>query len=211
MFLCSCPLFASRSCSRGRPFWYDRISQAFGTPHVPFASGHRDLRRLGCSPARRLSRLQISLFSSSLRSPALFPKRNSHSLSLHSLKIMPILHLYTPPKKNSSATSLLKTVLSTVRCFDIFRIFPQRTKFFFRTRGRTSITRISQTHTFPFTVPWNHPRKQCCWNYRHEESLDRNSQTGARVGVCSHLVATEVARYSCALNTKAADKGQHGF
>lgn len=112
-------------------------------------------------------------------------QRGIRILSLHSLKITSVLPLYTPQKKNSSATSLLKTVSCTVHCFALTYSgfsprepggapqspgYPKRTSFLSQLLG---IRQGSSAAGMP-------------------ESLNRKSQTGAKVGDVSPLLATEV-------------------
>lgn len=211
LFLCRCSLFAEQELQQGKGFWCNRLPWAFGLiPHVPFfASEHGDLGSLRegcCSPARRLKTLQASLLWSSFRSVASdISKEEYFILCLPSLEIMSIIHL-SPPKGKTAlpvpfSTASLKTVIhSSLLSFDIFRIFPQRSKFSSGAGGEPQSPRYPKHTAFLSQLLGNMQGSGAAsitGIYKREESLNGKLQAVARVCFPQppplHLVTIEVS------------------
>lgn len=152
-----------------------------------FASECGGLRRLWeecCSPARSLRRLQVSLLWLSFRNPVSDISKEEY-FTFHESYITHLLHLKGKPSLPVPfSTAILEHTLSTVHCFDIFRIFPQRSRFSSGAEEEPQSLWYPKHRAFLSQVLGNMQGSSAGSTtgiYKHEENLNRKLQTVARV------------------------------
>lgn len=195
MFLCRCSLFAKQELEQGKAFlpWQD-ISGFWDSSHALPCQWTQ--KPEGCSLARRLRRLPISLFWSRVLH-LLFPKRNIYSLSPLPETHVNLSPLHTP-KEKSSATFLLKTILSTVHCFALtFLGFSPWEPSFLQGREENLNHQDILNSYLSFHSSWHQTRKQCCWHHRREKAWTESPRQEQRLGFFFLLSFLPKCWWSC--------------